>query len=108
VIKNLIVHSDAVFSDQRILGPRYEKYNFSTIETPAETELELYMDDEEAEEKKWVVLNSNKVKLCEQNFQYTLEPLRICDQKCGTTTSNKGQTAIFSQLSTTRTIYNGM
>jgi hypothetical protein len=45
VVKNLIVHCDSVFT-QRIAGPRYEKYSFSTLGTPAETELELFMDDE--------------------------------------------------------------
>jgi SLIT-ROBO Rho GTPase activating protein len=50
VVKNLIVHCEDVFI-QRLPGPRYEKYNFASLETPAETELELFMDDELEEQQ---------------------------------------------------------
>uniref|UniRef100_A0A915EVF2 Rho-GAP domain-containing protein n=1 Tax=Ditylenchus dipsaci TaxID=166011 RepID=A0A915EVF2_9BILA len=43
VVKNLIVHSDAIFSSKAI-GPRYQKYDpIST--TTDNTEIELYVDD---------------------------------------------------------------
>jgi hypothetical protein len=46
VIKNLIVHCNEIF-DEKIPGPKYEKYNLNSgLDTPADTELELFVDDE--------------------------------------------------------------
>ncbi|CAK5020294.1 unnamed protein product [Meloidogyne enterolobii] len=46
VIKNLIVHCNEIF-DEKLPGPKYEKYNLNSgLDTPADTELELFVDDE--------------------------------------------------------------
>lgn len=46
IIKNLILHCNEIF-DEKLPGPKYEKYNLNSgLDTPADTELELFVDDE--------------------------------------------------------------
>lgn len=60
MVKNLIVHFDLVF-DARVSGPRYEKYNaaLSAVETPADTELEMYMMDDDVGDDKHIMETAN-------------------------------------------------